>query len=203
MSRNLPTGLDTAFAGQVVAPAFLVELYWSTGVVNIWNGYYNLVWDGKTWLGIGHLGSIAEIKESSDLTANGVQLQMSGIPSARIAEVLTNDSQGLPARIYFGHIAAGGFTVDPYLVFDGVIDYPNITISGETATIQVALERETYDGRTDARRCTHEDQQIDYPGDLGREYVAALPNKQFTWGKATIAPVATDPGTGDGTDPYL
>lgn len=198
MSRTLPAGLATALAANEVAAVFLVEVQWPDGTIYMWNGYYTMNWNGHPWLGLGHLGSIAEIKESADTAANGVQLVLSGIPSALITEALRNDTQGRRSRIYFGVISPGGFVIDPYLVFDGLIDYPSLTDEGETSTLTVFLEKEFIDNRSAARRLTHQDQQIDYPGDLGFEYVAGLANKSLTWGKATVYPAATGGGAGEG-----
>lgn len=198
MSRTLPTGFATAMAAASVAPVFLVEVDWPTGTVYAWNGYADLSWNGKTWIGVGHLGSISEIKESSDLSANGMVLTMSGIPTANVAEVLAQNSQGRPGKVYFGVIANDGFSIDPYLIFDGFIDVAPLNDDGKTATISVALEKEFYDNRTNARRYTHSDQQIDFPGDLGLQYVAGLAVQQFTWGKATVYP--SSPGGGGGDD---
>lgn len=200
MSRTLPTGLATNLATATIAPVFLVQLEWPSGTVLAWNGYSVLNWDGRDWQPLGNLGGIKDITETADGTANGVQLSLSGIPSAAIAQALDNAAQGRLARIYFGVISAGGFAIDPYLVFDGLIDYTNIVMDGDTSTITVFLEKELIDNRSDARRCTHEDQQIDYPGDLGFEFVAPLSNKNFTWGRVTVAPSTPGGGTGNGDD---
>src|ERR1044072_7703574 len=197
MSRTLPTGLGTALAAVEVAPVFLVELDWPTGTVYAWNGYHDLSWNGHTWIGTGHLGGISEIKESNDLGATGTVLTLSGIPSAQIAQALRNDALGLAAKIYVGVLSASGFSIDPYLAFDGMIDAPNINTDGDQSTITIPLEKELVDNRSNARRYTHEDQQLDYPGVLGLEYVTGLQNKDFTWGKATV--FAND-GGGNGSD---
>ncbi len=47
------------------------------------------------------------------------------------------------------------------------------------------LEKELIDRRTNSRRRTHEDQQIDAPGDLYFQYVAGLAQKQVVWGGAS------------------
>src|ERR1044072_5890307 len=143
MSRTLPTGLGTALAAVEVAPVFLVELDWPTGTVYAWNGH--------TWIGTGHLGGISEIKESNDLGATGTVLTLSGIPSAQIAQALRNDALGLPAKIYFGVLSASGFSIDPYLAFDGMIDAPNINTDGDQSAITIPLERELVDNRSNAR----------------------------------------------------
>lgn len=194
MSRILPTGLDTALSADKVYPVVMVALDWPGTPLYVWNGYHTINWSGVDWVGVGHLGGISEIKESSGSQANGVAVTLSGVPSANVALALSDSSQGRRARIFFGVISAAGFTIDPYCVFDGVIDYASLVSSGETATITVNLEKELFDDRSDARRWTHEDQQIDYPGDLGFRQVAEIANKSFTWGKATVSPTLTTPG---------
>jgi hypothetical protein len=198
MSRTLPTGMATALAAGNLYPVFLVQLDWPSGTVNVWNGYHTLSWDSKSWVGTGHLGQISEVGEASDGQASGIQLSLSGIPSANVANALENDSQGRPAKIYFGLISNDSFAIDPYLVFDGLIDIASIQDDGKTATISVSLEKEMYDDRTTARRYTHEDLQHDYAGDNGFEYVAGLANRQFTWGKSAFAAVGSG---GGGRDP--
>lgn len=196
MARDLPTSFAAAAAAASISPVFLVELQWPTGTVRAWNGYGDIAFGGNTYTGTGHLGTLSPIKESRDGAANGVQLRLSGIPSALVALALANDTQGRPAKIYFGLLnASAGFTVDPYLIFDGVIDICPIEDDGTTATITINLEKELIDSRARGRRYTDEDLQIEYPGDLGLEYVAGLQNKEITWGKATASAGAT-PGSG-------
>ncbi len=198
MSRDLPGGLGAAFEATEITPAFLVELQWPGGTVRAWNGYHLLAWNLVNWTATGHLGGIGEIKESTEGGANGTQISLSGIPTALITEALRNDSQGRRARIYLGFLVDDGFVIDPYLLFDGLIDFATIQSQGETSTITVNLEKEFIDNRTNARRLNHQDQLIDYAGDLGFEYVAALANKQFTWGKTTVFPT-TGGGSGGGS----
>jgi hypothetical protein len=175
----------------------LVQLNWPTGTVRCWNGYHDLTWDSQTWIGTGHLGSVGEIGENSDGTANGLSITLSGIPASVLSNALENNSQGQPAKVWFGVIQNQSFSVDPYLVFDGMIDTASISDEGGSATVTINLEKEMIDDRTTASRYTHEDQQRDFPGDLGLEYVAGLANRQFMWGKAVVAPVGSG-GTGGG-----
>lgn len=183
MSRTLPTGFAALTEAKVFRPVFLVELQWPGGTIYVWNGYGTISWDGHTFTGTGHLGTISQIGESSDLAANGVTLQLSGIPSSLLVEALANDSQGRTAKIWLGALAKdGSFAADPYQIFEGVIDICPIEDAGETSTISVKLEKELIDRRINNRRYTHEDQQIDYAGDLFFKYVAGLVDKEVTWG---------------------
>lgn len=198
MSRTLPTGLATALSSATINPVFLVELEWPGTTLYLWNGYADLAWNSLTWIGTGTLGGISAIKESSDLTANGVVLSLSGIPSAMVAEALRDDAQGSRARIYFGVLTGASFSIDPYLVFDGLLDTCSISDDGTTATINLQLEKEMIDDRSNSRRYTSQDQKLDYPTDLGLDYVSYLANAQFTWGAATVAPVTA--GSSDPSD---
>ncbi len=189
--RDMPTGLDTALSATKVYPLILVQLEWQSGTVRAWNGYHVLNWNGYDWQPTGDLGGISEITESVDGAANGVQLTLSGIPSATVAKALENDSQGRAALIWKGVISSAGIVIEPKCIFDGLIDFPTMVRNGETATILVNLEKELIDDRSNARRWTHEDQQIDFPGDRGFEYVPAIANKQLVWGKAS--PMAPAP----------
>jgi hypothetical protein len=197
MSRTLPTGLDTALAQLEVAPVFLVYLDWPTGPVRCWNGYHSLVWGGFTWLGTGDLGGISDITETSDLSANGTVLTLTGVPSVNVAQALANNSQGRSAQVRFGVINGSGFSLDPYLVFDGLIDNCSIVDDGINATIQINLEKEMFDDRSQYSRYTDQDQKFRFPTDRGLEYTAGLALKQFTWGKATVNPNSDAGGGGD------
>lgn len=188
MSRTLPTGYAALTTEKVFRPVFLVFLDWPGDPVYAWTGYGSISWDGHTWVGTGQQGTISEIGESSNLRANGVKLTLSGIPSDLVSKAVANDSQGQVARIWLGCLLKDGtFAADPYLVFDGVIDMCPIEDSGKEATITVQLEKELIDRRLNNRRYTHEDQQIDYPGDMGFEFVAGLADKEITWGTKSMA----------------
>jgi hypothetical protein len=204
VSRNLPTGMAAAVSAASVAPVFLAHLNWPTGAVRAWTGYGNITWDSQTWVGTGHLGGISDIRESADGSANGVTLSLSGIPSAEIARALEGDSQGRSGKIYFGVLSSSGtFAIDPYLIFDGLIDVCPLDDNGETATISVQLEKELIDMRTRGRRYTHEDQQLDHPGDLGFEYIAGLADKEVKWGTVEFAAYSgVDSGGSEESDDY-
>lgn len=203
MSRTLPTGFAAAMDGPTLHPVYLLQLNWPTGTVYVWNGYGDLVWDSKTWQGVGYLGGISSIKESRDLAANGTVVSLSGIPSGNLALAMANNTQGQPGIIYVGEfdVATKSFTIDPYQIFSGFINICPIDDEGETAVVHVQLEKELINSRAEGRRYTHEDQQIDYPGDLGFEYVAGLADKMVTWNGQSVTSGAgsvVEPGNNDG-----
>jgi hypothetical protein len=66
------------------------------------------------------------------------------------------------------------------------MDVLKINEQAETSTIELAVENRliSFD-RANERRYTHEDQQIDYAGDLGFEFIPDLQDKPIIWGKQT------------------
>jgi hypothetical protein len=195
VSRALPSGFVALTTAPIYRPAVLVQLDWPGGSVYAWTGYQTITWGGNDFLGTGHMGAISPVSESSDLRANGLVLELSGIPTELIIESLSNDAQGRPGKMWVvGLTEAGAFAADPYQIFDGVIDVTPIRLGPETSSISVQLEKELIDRRTKERRYTHEDQQIEHPGDLIFEYVAGLANKEYVWAGKTQQGSAVTPG---------
>lgn len=183
MARDLTASMQTAVDATSVAPVFFVELDFSSGFVRMWSGYGSYSWDGKTWLGAGQFGEIEAMSEGIDFVANGANLKLSGIPSDLISVALSEYYQGRAATIYLGLFdSSGAIIADPVPIYAAHMDTMEIDEDGETATIIVRVESQAISlKRSREWRYTHEDQQIDYPGDLGFEYVAGLQDKEIIW----------------------
>jgi len=195
--RDLPANFAALLDAQVVAPAFFLHLDWPTGPVYWVTAYAAINWDGKTWSPTGQFCQISQIGESNDGRANGVQLTLSGIPSSAIVNAFRNDFQGAKAAIAIGFLSAsGGLLAAPLRIFEGVIDSTAFEDTGESSTITVGLEKELIDRREDVRRFTHEDQQLDHPGDLFFEYQTWLSMNPIKFGKYKAGQIATLQGKG-------
>ena len=98
--------------------------------------------------------------------------------------VLTEKMQGRPANIWLGFLdSSGNVLSDPVGPFGYFMDYSEIHEATDTATIVLHTENKLriLDAASN-RKSTQEDQHIDYPADLGYEYVPSLQDKQLTWG---------------------
>ena len=72
---------------------------------------------------------------------------------------------------------------DPYAIFSGSIDILTINENADAHSISVQLESRLITlERSKTRRFTKEDQQIDFPDDLGLNNIAKLQDKQIEWG---------------------
>ena len=95
-----------------------------------------------------------------------------------------NDFQaGAPAQVYFGLMNNGALIGSPYLIFSGQMDQPIIDTSTETASITISLENKLSNLlRPTARRYTAADQHLQYPDDIGFNWVEFLNDIALRWG---------------------
>lgn len=196
--RALTTAAAAAANAAAVVPCIFYEGVYSSGTLRLWSGLGDYTWNSLTWTGAGNLLSISAITENSDVTAQNFTVSLSGPASALLSIALGDARQGLAGRIWLGFFdAAGALIVDPFKAFEGRLDVPTIVDEGEQATITVAYESRLIDlERSRARRYTDEDQQNDYPGDLGFEYVPMIQDAKIPWGSAAPAPAIIPAGGG-------
>ena len=182
-SRGLTTAVSKEIAKQAIQPIVFVELEFDSATLRVWSGYGSLTWNSLTWLGSGDLGSISAVEETEELTAKGITLELAGVPSENIALALTEKYRGRPAKIWLGFLDANlDVIANPKRIFSGRMDVMVIDEGPETSTIAVTVESRLIDLlKTRERRYTHEDQQIDFPGDMGLEFVSDLQNKDVRW----------------------
>jgi hypothetical protein len=189
MSRTIDSNTKSALLASEVTPVFLFEAEYDEGAVRFWTGFGDLLWNGYTWLGTGVFGSVSDIEESTNVQANGVTVSLSGIPSEIISIAFNYNYQGRPCRVYLGAVSTATpnqLVGDPLIEMGGRMDVMSVEDSGDTGVVSVSIENRLIDlSRAKERRYTHEDQLINYPGDLGLEYVAGLQDKEVPWGVAS------------------
>lgn len=197
MSRDISAGVQSAISATEVQPIILFEGLFSSGTVYIWSGYGDLSWNGNTYSGVGTLGAISNVSEASEISAKGITVSLSGIPSDLISLVLSDVRQGAPGKVNMGFLNSSGVMIDdPILMFEGKLDVPSIQEGGDTSMITLSYESRLIDlQRARESRYTNEEQQRAFPGDLGCEFIASLQEKQITWGKADPAKPSTTPVT--------
>lgn len=185
MARSLTGAMVTAITAGTVKPILLARIETASGNILAWNGSGDLLWGADTYKGLGDFGGVSPVQETSELQAAGISFQLSGVPGTMISLALQSIRWGKPAKLWLGlfDTATGSIVADPYLVFSGYTDVPEINESGENAVITLSAENRLIDlKRPRARRYTHEDQQLIEAGDKGFEYVQSLQDKTITWG---------------------
>jgi hypothetical protein len=182
--RSLSASMVTEVTTAQLAPVLLASLSFSTPVY-LWSGYGNLVYNSRTYLGLGTLGTISPLEETTDLAARGLTLRLSGVPTANVSLALTENYQGRECSIMFGALSptAGTLIASPVTVFAGRMDVMQITDDGNTAEITMTAESKLMDFKRPREiRYTDEEQQQLFPGDVGLEFVNDIQEKAIYWG---------------------
>lgn len=200
MSRSLNASLVTEITAAQLAPAVFAFLDFQSGAVRVWDGVGSKTWGGNTYTGLGYLGSISPIEETTTVRANGLVLSLSGIPSSLIATVLGDNYSRREVSLWLGALNQSGTLVaDPDLAFSGRMNNVDFDKGPDTATIRIYAESRFVDlKRSRERRYTHEHQQIDFPGDLGLEYMARAQSTPLSWGGHNVPTYAGGGASGEG-----
>jgi hypothetical protein len=209
MSRELSDAVASALDDAVVYPFFAVELLFDgENVLRMWTGVGTLVYDGVEWFGTGNLLNISSVEETTEISAKGATVTLSGVPSEVISLALSEPYQGRICKIYFGMFSKGSMLDESgnyilledggkiYLdnpqtnfndlteIFSGYMDQMNISEGPDASTIELAVENKLVDlERSRVRRFTSAYQKSVYPNDLGLDFVEDLQDKDITWGR--------------------
>jgi hypothetical protein len=185
MPRVISSAVLTALASQQLSIGFLVEFNFVSGPSYIWSGFGNLSWNSHTWVGVGALGSISTVSEASTVEAKGMTLTLSGIDATLLPDVLNEFAYGNTVTVYLAFFSGGAVITSPLIIFQGRQDQPVINISGATATISINCESKLMDMNVACNRTyTQEDQNRDWPGDLGMNFVSSIQEMTIYWGSA-------------------
>ena len=196
MSRVLSNAMKEMAVAKVVRPIFLVHMVFDSSQLNIWSGIGDLSFDSVTYTGLGDLLSISEIKETSDISATGISVSLSGVKTSLIAVAKDQDYQGRELTVRLGAFnESGSLIADPVIIFSGFMDTMTIAEAGAYSSITIAVENKLVAfERAKVRRYTAEDQKIEYPADKGFEFVTSIVQKEIFWGRPS-------PSSGDLVNP--
>jgi hypothetical protein len=209
MPRTISSGFAQAIAAKENKPALFFEIHFVSGPVYLWSGRPSIDWNGHTWLGAGGLINVSTVEEGSTVEAKGITLSMSGVSTEFLSDILLEFQVGLPAIVYLGFFetmgGGGGYGLggygeggygsgsgdgsnvlipDPVITWSGRTDQPTIEMDGSTATISVNCENRFVEMNVSVdRRYTNEDQQLDFPGDRGLEFVNSIQDVRIFWGQ--------------------
>lgn len=186
MSRTIPSSLLSVLGNAEIEPFYAVEMQFDSGTMRIWTGYGDKSIGGQTYTGTGNLLKIEGLEETSDLSAAGTTLTLSGLDSTIITYALTEEYQGRLAKIFWG---VNGVS-DVIEVFSGYMDQMIIQDQGDSSTIQLTLEsRLIVLERPNIRRYTSESQKgvRAQDGLVGDDsffnWVTQLQDKRVPWGR--------------------
>lgn len=187
MARTLGTDFQAQLDSSQLEPFYAVKIDFSPESLNLWTGYNTINIGGETYNPSGNLMGLSEITETSDISAQGIKITLSGLPSDILSEVLTETYQGVVVDVYFGVLTTTDnrtVIVDtPYKMFSGFIDTMSVTDGGDSSVINISVENKliTLERAID-RKYTDQDQKQLFAGDKGLEFIDDIQNKAINWG---------------------
>jgi len=191
MARDVTSAFNTAIKAKYVRPIFAIELDISDGTLRLWGGYgaLNMTIGGvsKTFTGTGDLLGFTPIQETSTLQMTGITVSVTGIKASLISSILSAEYTNRNGTLYMGLFdTSRNVIADVYTLFKGKMDVANIQEGAETSVITLNIESRMVQFDLPLNRMyTVEDQEVDFTGDLGLEFIPDLQDKEIIWGKAT------------------
>lgn len=181
-TRDLTTVVSNALDDDVISPFFAVDLLFDNNPVYIWTGIGTNTISGKDYVGVGDFLSVSMTNETSELSATGANIVLSGIPSTtNLALALTEEYQGRRGTIYLGMMST---TTSYSEIFSGYMDQMNIAEGVETSTIEITFESKLIDlERPRINRYTSAFQRDKFPNDKGLDFVETLQDREIVWGR--------------------
>jgi hypothetical protein len=202
MSRPNVTDTYVSSSVSLIQPYLAAYLDFSgSAPVRLWTGIQSASFTdiGGTgnYLGVGTLGNISSVTETTEVAAKGIELTLSGIPTEYVSLALTNNYRGRTAIVYLILYNSTLSSYEQLTLFRGSMDQLVINESSDSSTITIKCESRLIDlNRQQDIRYTDEAQKQLYPTDRGLEFVASMADKSIYWG--TSAPSSAGNGAGDG-----
>ena len=137
-----------------------------------------------TWNSSPHFLGVGDVKETSDLRVNTVDITLSGVEQSYVSLFLSQNYIDVPARIYRAVLDDNDVVIgSPILVFNGVITSYDIqdSKSDSTVTVQIASHWKDFE-KENGRKTNDNSQKIYFPNDEGFEF-AAKTIKDLKWGR--------------------
>jgi len=166
------------------------------------NSYQTIYWDEagtgeEEYLGVGNLGAISVLTETSELGSQSIQLSLSGIPATSITDVFSTEYIGKPCYLWYAVLDTDTYAVQsgqngPILVFAGRMDFADIQF-GDTCEITVNATSRLADWerqRGGRFNQSYQQRRID-PTDNAFNYVQGIQNKPLIWGAIGIGDLSS------------
>jgi hypothetical protein len=188
MPRNLSPAVVSAIGASQKSLAWFLELVFANQTVYVWSGLASVTpagpaWDpgatfpyGQTFIGVGWLGKISSLPQTSELTAENMRLTLSGIPASLAGDAINAVRLFGNATLWLAFLDQFNNVIpDPLQMWQGATDVPTLTDGADTCTLDLTVENSLLAlNLASNRRYTTLDQQLDYPGDAGFELLSAF-----------------------------
>lgn len=186
--KTIDADVYNAMSGSILQPAMLIDLLLDEPLY-LWTGVGDLEYESQTYKGTGAFGTISTSDTDSSLSANGISLTLSGVPTDVLQFALSPNYRNKKVVVNIVLFDSDGMLVGGNRFYVGRIDVVNISKSGEENIITVNVENHLINfSRPLIRRYNQEDQQLFVDNtDIGFEYISKINGDiAFNWGNASL-----------------
>ena len=137
-------GSTSAFQTEIVKsqsqPIHLIDVVFDDTTHRLTDAFITITYDGNAYSALGYLLNFSVIEETSEILANRLSIQLSGVGSTYINEVLTPDYIDRQVIIRKGFLnSSNALIADPIIIFDGRMDNPSISENGSDGSATVTI----------------------------------------------------------------
>lgn len=183
--QGIDSSIVTALGEDHSYPFLAVKGFFDSGNVRIWSGNQDATIEGETYIGGGSLIQVGNIKETQELSSNGVSISISGMDATVLNLALTENYQNRKIVILIGFLDGGTNEIKGVMnMFTGRMISMNINDSTEASTIVINAENRLVDMRRPSKlRYTNESQKFIQSTDTCFNRVKQMADKELIWGR--------------------
>ena len=179
------TAQQTAMESAYVPWLVFVELFFAAATYRFTNNNVNLDWGGHTWIGVGALGDITDIKSSEKVEPSAITLtlNLAQTPWRELGFGQVSDYRGRTVNIYRAPLNDARQIIDtPILEWSGAMDVIAISAEGNSGSLSLRCEPQIKALRRPSNfRVNAAQQAVRHPTDTGFERHEGLISNTQTW----------------------
>jgi len=195
MPRPISAAEETAATAEITRPVFLAKLDFASGIIRVCDVPFSLFYDDdgdmvdEEFKGVGDLGGISAIEETTEGKTNRVTLMLTGVKASMVSIALNEVWRWRRATIYKGFLDADDDWVDdPKVRFQGWMEAMPVKFGddGAPATIELSIvsRMAKWEKAYDNPLWADADHQKKRPGDLAFQFMTEIAGgKEVFWGK--------------------
>lgn len=178
----------TALEADVLRPAFFFEGRFTALAggdpiyVRAWTGDRDITFKGETFEGNGWFLGSSSVEDSDAVDVSKSLTISLSAASEELRAVLLNTRANEPGTLWFALLDEDGAVIDSAIEFAGFFETANFDKQSDSFTVSLRYETRTRNlSKSKERRWTDEQQRLDYPDDLGFQYMQDVAQWSGVW----------------------